>query len=285
MLGMTHGPISVLNDELLFPEGPRWHDGRLWFSDQHLKRVYAIDESGQCEMLFDVPGGPSGLGWDTRGRLLVVSMQDRKLLRLENGKLRELADLASVADFHCNDMVVDAKGRAYVGNFGFDLWGHAPPSSTRLALVDESGSVRVVAEDLMFPNGMVITPDGRTLILSETYAGRLLAFDIAPDGGLSGRRVWAELNEPTDGIALDAEGCVWVAVPLCPGRFLRVAAGGEIRQRIDVEEHGAYACMLGGRDGRTLFLLEAREGQPARMEPGNGRVRSLRVDVPHAGLP
>lgn len=282
---MTDGAISVLKADLLFPEGPRWHDGRLWFSDQHLHRVYAMDERGNCETLFEVPGSPSGLGWDSRGRLLVVSMQDRKLLRLEDGKLRELADLSDVADFHCNDMVVDRKGRAYVGNFGFDLWGHAPPSPTRVVLVEETGSVRVVAENLMFPNGMVITPDDKTLILSETYAGRLLAFDVEPDGSLSGQRVWAELNEPTDGIALDAEGCVWVAVPLCPGRFLRVAAGGEIKQRIDVEDHGAYACMLGGSDGRTLFLLEARDGQPTRMEPGNGRVRSLRVPVPHAGLP
>ncbi|HMJ14028.1 MAG TPA: SMP-30/gluconolactonase/LRE family protein [Polyangiaceae bacterium] len=285
MAHMTDGAITVLKEEFLFPEGPRWHEGRLWFSDQHLKCVFTLDENGTLERVFDVPGAPSGLGWDSRGRLLVVSMEDRKLLRLEAGELRELADLSAHADFHCNDMVVDRQGRAYVGNFGFDLWNGGSVSATRLAMVDEAGAVRVVAEDLLFPNGMVITPDGKTLILSETYAGRLIAFDIEADGSLSGKRVWAELNEPTDGIALDAEGCVWVAVPLCPGRFLRVAQGGEIRQRIDLEEHGAYACTLGGQDGRTLYLLEAREGQPKRMLPGNGRVRSVRVDVPHAGLP
>jgi sugar lactone lactonase YvrE len=274
-----------LTQDLLFPECPRWQGGQLWFSDQYMNCVFRLDQSGLCEPLLDVPGHPSGLGWDSKGRLLVVSMHDRRLLRLEDGQLRELADLTDYADSHCNDMVVDAQGRAYVGNFGFDLWNGAAPAPTRLTLVDEQGAARVVAEDLLFPNGMVLTPDQKTLILSETFGGRLLAFDVAADGNLSGRRVWAELNQPTDGITLDAEGCVWVAVPLCPGAFLRVAEGGAIKERIDVPDFGAYACMLGGPQGKTLYLCEAREGQPRRMASGNGRIRSVEVSVPHAGRP
>lgn len=285
---MTHRPVlspRTLTNDLLFPECPRWHEGRLWFSDQYRNRVFTLSADGALETMLEVPNHPSGLGWDSRGRLLVVSMHDRKLLRFEGGALRELADLSQYAEFHCNDMVVDRKGRAYVGNFGFDLWSGSNPNPTRIALVDEDGNVRVAAQNLMFPNGMVITPDAGTLIVSETFGGRLTAFDIAADGSLSNRREWAQVGKPTDGICLDAEGCIWVAVPELPGAFLRVAEGGEVKQRIDVADYGCYACMLGGPSGRTLFMLEARQLQPALMQAGNGRIRCVEVQVGHAGLP
>jgi sugar lactone lactonase YvrE len=279
-----HEPQLLLGG-LMFPEAPRWHDGRLWFSDQHACRVIAVDAKGRSETIFEVPGHPSGLGWLPDGTLLVVSMNDRKLLRWKGGALAEAADLSAIAGFHCNDMVVDSSGRAYVGNFGFDMFGGAAPAGTSLALVTPDGKARAEGSDLMFPNGLVITPDGKTLIVGESYGGRLTAFDIAADGSLSNRRVWAQIDAPPDGCCLDAENCIWVAIPSIPGAFLRVAEGGEIKQRIDVPDAGAFACMLGGDDGKTLFLIESREMRPDKVAPGDGRIRTLRVDVPHAGRP
>jgi sugar lactone lactonase YvrE len=276
---------ELLLSGLLFPEGPRWKDGRLWFSDQHGCEVVAVDLRGRRETIAKVPGHPSGLGWLPDGTLLIVAMNDRKLFCLNGAELVEFADLSAIATFHCNDMVVDALGRAYVGNFGFDMFGGAAPAPTSLALVTPAGEVRAAASELMFPNGMVLTPDGRTLIVGESYGGRLTAFDVAADGSLSNRRVWAQIDLPPDGCCLDAEGCVWVAIPTNPGSFLRVAEGGAIRERIDVPDAGAYACMLGGDDGRTLFLVESREMNPERVAAGDGRIRTLRVDVPHAGRP
>lgn len=282
---MSERTIEVVVSDLLFPECPRWHEGELWFSDQYLNRVFVLGEDGKTREAAEVPQHPSGLGWDQQGRLLVVSMHDRTVLRKDGAALAPFADLSSIAHFHCNDMTVDRHGRAYVGNFGFDLWGGANPSPTNLALVEPSGAARVVATDLLFPNGMVITPDEQTLILSETFKGRLIAFDIAQNGDLSGQRVWAQVSRPTDGICLDAEGCVWAAVPLQGGAFLRVAEGGEIKEEISADEYCAIACMLGGEDGKTLFLLEALEPRPQHMQPGNARIRAVRVDVPHAGRP
>jgi sugar lactone lactonase YvrE len=252
---------------------------------QRSPRVVVLGEDGKTREVAEVPTHPSGIDWDSDGRLLVVSMHERKVLRKEGAALETLADLSSIAHFHCNDMTADRLGRAYVGNFGFDLWGGGSPSPTNLALVEPSGAARIVATDLMFPNGIVITPDERTLILSETFTARLLAFDIESDGSLSGRRVWAEVGRPTDGICLDAEGCVWAAVPLASGAFLRVAEGGEIKEEISADEYCAIACMLGGKDGKTLFLLEALDPRPERMKPGNGRIRAVEVAVPHAGRP
>jgi sugar lactone lactonase YvrE len=282
---MTERHFELVLDGLLFPECPRWHDGRLWFADQHLKRVFVVDERGTAELVVEVPNHPSGLGWDAEGRLLIVSMNDRRLLRLDGRELTQVADLSPYTHFHCNDMVVDGKGRAYIGNFGFDLWSGVAPSPTNLVLVEPGKSIRVVASGLLFPNGMVITPDERTLILSETFGERLLAFDIEADGSLSNRRVWAHIGRPTDGICLDAEGLVWAAVPARPGAFLHVAEGGAIKERISGGEYGGFACMLGGPDGRTLFLLEARDMRPGRMLENNGRIRSVRVEAPHAGRP
>jgi sugar lactone lactonase YvrE len=276
---------TVLLDSLVFPEGPRWHDGRLWFSDMHAGRVMTVTLDGKAETIVDVPGLPSGIGWLPDGRVLVVSMTDRRVLRLDPEGLRPHADLAAHAAFHCNDMVVDGVGRAYVGNFGFDLLGGATPCAACLVLVTPDGGTAVAAEDLLFPNGTVITPDGRTLVVAETFAERLTAFDIALDGSLHNRRVWAHIpGIAPDGICLDAEGAIWVASP--PTReVVRVRAGGAVTTRLAVER-GAFACMLGGPDRRTLFILTAatHEPEPARAER-TGRIETVRVEVPGAGWP
>lgn len=275
---------ETLLDGLRFPEGPRWHEGRLWFSDMHAQQVIAVGLDGKAETIVETPQQCSGLGWLPDGRLLVVSMQDRRLLRLDAGGLEEVADLSGVATFHCNDMVVDAAGRAYVGNFGFDLHGQAEPRPADLALVHPDGRVEVAAEGLRFPNGTVITPDGRTLVIGESFGACLTAFDVADDGGLSNRREWARLEKAVpDGICLDAEGGIWVASPLSHG-VLRVREGGEVTDRIGVADQ-AFACMLGGPERRHLFLCTAADSDPERTHARNGRIEVVEVEVPGAGLP
>lgn len=276
---------KVLLDGLTFPEGPRWHDGRLWFSDFYAHQVIAVDLQGRAETIVEVPRQPSGLGWLPDGQLLVVSMTDRKLMRLERGRLVEHADLSSVATYHCNDMVVDGNGRAYVGNFGSDYRTGAPLQPARLARVDPDGTVSVAADGLMFPNGAVITPDGRTLIIGETFARHLTAFDIGPDGSLSNRRVWADIAPHLpDGICLDAEGAVWSADPR-NNVVIRVAEGGRILDQVSTGDLGAFACMLGGEDGRTLFVCTCAGSGEAVAEERAGRIEFARVAVPHAGRP
>lgn len=276
---------SVLLDGLCFGEGPRWHEGKLWFSDMHAYRVMTVGLDGKSETLFEVPGQPSGLGWLPDGRLLVVSMTDRKLLRLDPAGLVEMADLGEIATHHCNDMVVDGLGRAYVGNFGWDIFAPGDPVPAKLALVLPDGTVRVVAEDLIFPNGSVITPDGRTLIVGESFAGQLTAFDVGPDGSLSNRREWAKLEGVVpDGICLDAEGAIWVASPVS-GAVLRVVQGGKVTHKIPVATE-AYACMLGGPGRRTLFVCTASETIPEKCrEKQDGRIETIEVEVPGAGWP
>jgi sugar lactone lactonase YvrE len=276
---------DVVLADLAFAEGPRWHEGRLWFSDMHDHRVAAVDLAGTAETIVEVPGQPSGLGWLHDGTLLVVSMVDRRLLRLDGGVLSEVADLSAQATFHCNDMVVDAQGRAYVGNFGWDLHGGGTPVDAVLVLVTPDGETRVVATDLSFPNGSVITPDGATLIIGESFAARLTAFDVAPDGALSNRREWARLNRAVpDGICLDAEGAVWVASPVS-AEVLRVREGGAVTHRVPVETQ-AFACMLGGPERRHLFVCTALDSDPARCrETRSGRIEVVEVEVPGAGLP
>ena len=276
---------QVLADDFAFLEGPRWRDGLLWVSDMHSQQVLTVDSEGRREVRFDVPNDPSGLGWLPDGRLLVVSMRDRKLLRQEGDTLVEHADLSALAPFHCNDMVVDAGGNAYVGNFGFDFASDASPTSTVLVLVTPDGRARVVADELRFPNGAVITPDGRTLVVGETYGGCMTAFDIDTDGSLSSRRTWAAFEGVTpDGCCLDADGAIWVASPFHKV-FLRVREGGEITDRIESDQM-AIACMLGGPDGRTLHLLTSPAVVPEECEKLRGaRVETVRVDAPRAGLP
>ena len=278
--------MKTLVDDLTFPEGPRWHDGKLWFSDMNAQSVMNVDLAGNRETIARVPQDPSGLGWLPDGRLLVVSMRDRRLLRLDPAGLVEVADLSALTPHPCNDMVVDGEGRAYVGNFGFDLRGGAKPETTSLALVTPDGEVRVVADELAFPNGTVITPDGGTLIVGESFGGRLTAFDVASDGSLSNRRVWAKLAEGVvpDGICLDAEGAIWVASPTT-SEVVRVREGGEVCGRVPVATD-AYACMLGGPDRRTLFVCTAASSEPeVCVEQRSGRIEMIEVEIPGAGLP
>lgn len=282
-------PLVPVLDGLCFAEGPRWHEGRLWFSDMHAHRVLALDPtSGAVETIVEVPGQPSGLGWRPDGTLLVVSMTDRMLLALVDGELEVVADLSGLAPSHCNDMVVDAAGNAYVGNFGFDL--HDPEAdhrTTNLILVTPTGEARVVADDLFFPNGTVITPDGATLVVGESFGGCLTAFDIDADGGLSNRREWARvMGSVPDGICLDADGAIWMTSPVS-NRILRVAEGGEVLDEIRTsDERQPFACMLGGPERTTLFVCTAIDSEPETCRRvQSGRIESAEVDVPGAGLP
>jgi sugar lactone lactonase YvrE len=286
----------ILADGISFGEGPRWREGRLWFSDFFDHAVKSVSPEGEVRIEFEIDDQPSGLGWTPNDDLLVVSMTRRRVLRRSpDGRLHTHADLSGLATWHCNDMVVDARGRAYVGNFGFDLDAAAAEhgfegvmaehATAKLALVEPDGRVRVVADDMHFPNGAMITPDGGTLIIGETFAARLTAFDIAADGGLSNRRVWADLAPRLpDGACLDAEGCVWVANPAAP-ECVRIAEGGAVREVVQTSLP-CYACMLGGADGRTLFMCTSRPARPDEADGRpRGRIEVATVEVAHAGRP
>jgi sugar lactone lactonase YvrE len=277
---------TVLLDGLGFAEGPRWHEGRLWFSDMGTGQVRTVDLEGHAEVVLEVPGRPSGLGWLPDGRLLVVSMAGRRVLRREHdGTVVEHADLAGLASFDCNDMVVDGQGRAWVGNAGFDL--SVRPLRVRpaqIVLVTPDGQARVVDDEVVFPNGCVVTPDGTTLVVAETFGQRLTAFTIAADGGLADRRVFADLSgSAPDGICLDAEGAVWVA-DATGSACLRVREGGEVVTRVDTGR-GCFACALGGPDRRLLFLLTADGFQGAAIRRRTAAIEAVGVDVPGAGWP
>ena len=272
-------------DGLVFGEGPRWRNGKLYVSDMHAGRVVTVDLDGRIEEVARVPERPSGLGWLPDGRLLIVSRDESQLVTLEGGGLKSYCDLAPYCSSTPNDMVVDERGRAYVGNFGFDLNSGEDPKPAELVLV-EDGRARVVARDLSFPNGTVITPDGRSLIVAETFGAVLTAFDIETDGSLSGRRTYAEVPEKTpDGICLDAEGGVWISSFLT-GEYLRVREGGEVTHRIFTGGDPAVACMLGGPDRKTLFMLTS-DTDIERLAKSDSRCRIevAEVDVPGAGLP
>lgn len=277
---------NTLVDGIVFGEGPRWHDERLWFSDMHANTVKTVELDGTCKKIVEVPGRPSGLGWLSDGRLLVVSMVDRRLLRLEGDQLVEHADLSNIATWHCNDMVVDCKGNAYVGNAGFDIEVEQPVIvEANMAIVTTDGRVEVAADGLLFPNGTVITPDSKTLVVAETFGYRLTAFDIQPDGSLSNRRIFANLspNMP-DGICLDSEGAIWVADPV-GGECFRVQEGGNVTDRIPTGR-GCYACMLGGPDRKTLFLMTAEDFRREKLiKARSGKIETVEVEVPGAGLP
>lgn len=269
-----------------FVEGPRWHEGRLFVSDMGAKQVLTVGLDGHVEEVCAVDGRPSGIGWLPDGRMLVVSMNDRRIVRLEpDGTLVEHADVSGLVSAPCNDMVVDGRGNAYVGNPGFDM--RNPPSplpAAELVLVRPDGSARVVDRSVVFPNGPAVTPDGRTLIVAETMGRRLSAFDIAEDGTLSNRRVYAELpGRAPDGIALDAEGAVWVA-DAEGGACVRVREGGEITDVVDTGR-GCFACALGGPDRRTLFLLTGDGFTGEAIRRRGGAIETVEVDVPGAGLP
>ncbi|MGY1831252.1 SMP-30/gluconolactonase/LRE family protein [Geodermatophilus sp. SYSU D01180] len=275
---------TTLARDLGFPEGPRWHDDRLWFSDFHDRRVRTLTPDGVLTTVLDLDDAPSGLGWTPEGTLLVVAMTRRALLEVAGGRPVVRADLTGLTRSRANDLVVDAAGRAYVSSFGFDLVGGAPVEPTGLVRVDPDGTASVVADDLRFPNGMALTGDGRTLVVAETYGARLTAFDVAEDGSLSGRRVFAETpGLAPDGICLDVEGHVWFATART-AEVLRVREGGEVTGRVPVGSGSlSYACTLGGDDGRTLFVCTAPTW--AEGGPRAGRVEVARVDVPRAGRP
>ena len=282
---------EVLIEGLTFTEGPRWHDGRLYFSDFFTHRVLAVDTKGNMETIVETPQQPSGLGWSPDGSMLIVSMNDQKLLSFNKGELSEVADLSQLATHFCNDMVVDKKGNAYVGNFGFDLHAGEPIKPTNLILVRPGEEPCVVAENVFFPNGTVITPDDKTLIVGETFASCLTAFDINEDRTLANRRVWADLRSiedgytpVPDGICLDAEGAIWVASP-STNDVIRVQEGGDLLDKVEVDR-GAFACMLGGENGNTLFISTANDStEETCLKEKSARIEVIDVDVPRAGLP
>ncbi len=273
--------MDVVVDGLAFAEAPRWRDGRLWLSDFFTESVLTVGLDGSVATVARVPGGPSGLGWLPDGRLVVVSIAQRRLLRLERGALVEHADLSRHASFPCNDMVVDAAGRAYVGACDFDGLPHPAPSE--LLLVAPDGAVTVADPSLRFPNGAVVTDGGATLVVAESTGSCLTAFTVGDGGALSEKRTWAPLDGGVpDGICVDAEGAIWYADPV-HRRCVRVREGGAVVGRVDTAR-GCYACALGGPDGSLLFLvtgklLPAADALARRL----GRVEAVAVDVPAAG--
>jgi sugar lactone lactonase YvrE len=286
---------SILTRGLYFGEAPRWHDGRLWFSDFYDHAVKSVDAGGHVTIEHQLADQPSGLGWLPDGRLLVVSMQKLQVLRQEEDGFAVHADLSGLARHLCNDMVVDGQGRAWVGNFGFDLDRElrargaesvvADHPRANLVRVDPDGGVHLAAPGMRFPNGSVVTADGKILIVAETLGLCLTAFDIGANGKLENRRLWAGVGERApDGICLDEQGNVWVANALAPECVL-VAPGGEILNTVETTRN-CYACMLGGEDGRDLFLVTAADsGKAVACAGRNGRIEMARAEVAGAGWP
>ena len=278
---------QMLITGIAFGESPRWHDGRLWFADWGAQELIAVDLEGRSEVVVRVPSFPFCVDWLPDGRLLIVSARDRLLLRREpDGSLATHADLSGLSYYPWNEIVVDGRGTAYVNNIGFDFpCGEFAPGT--VALLAPDGSVRRVADGVAFPNGMAVTPDNSTLIVAESYANKLTAFDIVEDGGLSNRRVWADLGDGVpDGLCLDAEGAVWYAdVP--NKRCVRVREGGEVLQTIDLDR-GCFACMLGGPDGKTLFLVAQEwrgKESAADEEERTGQILTAPAPAASAGWP
>ena len=270
---------------LAFPECPRWHGGWLWFSDRYAKKVLRMADNGHVEPVLNVPGRPGGLGWLPDGRMLVVSMTDRKLMRLDDGRQVQVCDLTPFTGFDCNDMVVDpSSGRAYIGNYGFDIRDAEESMTANLVCVEPDGDAWVVVEGLHVPNGSVITRNGKTIIVAESIGQRLSAYDIEDDGSLGHPRVWADLrpNVP-DGVCLDAEGAVWVADPVNEG-VMRVREGIGSVEWIPTGR-GAYGCELGGSDGRTLYICTAETSDPDEaVAARTGQIEAVAVDVPGAAF-
>jgi sugar lactone lactonase YvrE len=274
---------GVLLRDIVFGESVRWHDDRVWFSDWGAGEVIAVDLAGNREVVVRMPTFPFSLDWLPDGRLLIVSSE---LQRMEpDGSAVTHGDLAHLAAAW-NELVVDGRGNAYVNQAGFDLMGGAEPTTGTIALVTPDGSARQVADGVWFPNGMAVTPDDSTLIVAESYRNRLTAFDIDRDGGLSNRRLWADLGtDVPDGICLDAEGAVWYAD--VPNRHcVRVREGGEVLQSVALDQ-GCFSCTLGGADGGTLFIAATLWRGPEHMFQGErtGQIVTVDVTVPHAGHP
>jgi sugar lactone lactonase YvrE len=301
---------EILVEGLVFPECPRWRPDGLWFSDQHAGHVQRVKPGGGAEVMVEILGRPSGLGWLSDGTLMAVSMHEKKLLRIrfsesEAGSAGEAPDVAVAADLaplhagYSNDMVVDAQGRCYIGDIGYDIYGGEAPRATVLVLVESFastgadgavvqsfGAPEAVADDLLTPNGTVITAEGDRLIIAESMAHRLTSFRITDNGRLTDRQLFADLDDETpDGICLDAEGAIWFA-SVSRREVVRVQEGGKITNRIPTSGGRAIACMLGGDDGRDLFVCVAGSINPEKtVVLRNSTIETSRVDVPHAGLP
>ncbi len=279
---------QILMSGLVFGEQPRWHEDRLWFSDWGPPEVIPVDLDGNSEVILRAPSFPCCVDWLPDGRLLVVSARDGLLLRRESdGSLVTYADLSRLSDPPAgNELVVDGRGNTYINGGGFDLMAGAEFAPGIVALITPDGSARQAADGLAFPNGMLVTPDNSTLIVSESYAKRLTAFDIAADGGLSNRRVWADLQGGVpDGICYDAENAVWYGdVP--NKRCVRVREGGEVLQMVNLDR-GCFACALGGADRTTLFMMATEWSGPANMfkGPRTGEVLTVQAPAPGVGWP
>ena len=277
--------LQILMTGLAFGESPRWHEGRLWFSHWTAQEILAVDQEGKSEVNVRLPFSsfPFSLDWLPDGRLLIVSSSDRPLLRQEpDGTLVDHADLKR----GFNEIVVDSRGNAYINGAGFNPLAGEKFAPGIVTLVTPDGTSRQVAEGIAFPNGMAITPDNSTLIVADSYSKKLIAFDIEDSGGLSKQRVWAELGEGApDGICMDAQGAVWYAdVP--NQRCVRVREGGEVLQTVELDR-GCFACMLGGEDGKTLFMMAAEWHGMENMVGAkrSGQVVTSRAPAPHAGRP
>jgi sugar lactone lactonase YvrE len=275
--------MTVLMEGISFGESPRWHDGRLWFSDWGAHQVIALDPEGGHEVVVSVPSFPMCIDFLPDGRLLVVDSAQRRLLRREpDGSMVTHADLAPISQKPWNDMVVDARGNAYVNNIGFDFPGGEPAPGS-VALVAPAGAVRLVADDLAFPNGMAITADGSTLIVAESHGNRLTAYDIGPDGDLANRRTWAGTGDDhPDGICVDAEGAVWYA-DVGNRHCVRVREGGEVLATVELDR-GAFACTLSRGDRPQLYVVGQEWGGPQPTEP-TGQIVVFPAPAPGAGNP
>jgi sugar lactone lactonase YvrE len=285
---------TLVIDGIDFGEGPRWRDGRLWFSDFYQQTISSVeihpDGSGTRHVELEYDGRPSGLGWLPDGRLLFVSMLDRKVMRRENdGSIVEHADLSDVAGGHTNDMVVADDGTAYVGNFGFDFEGGASVKTTTLAIVRPDGSVTADDHELLFPNGSVISDSGNTLIVGETFGAQYTAFTIDDDGSLTEPRVWASVEGTApDGCTLDADHRIWFS-DAAGRQVVRIGGSSTMDDPATARlgtPNNTYACMLGGDDGLTLFVLTCDDANPSvAAGSATGAIYSTRVDSPHAGRP
>jgi sugar lactone lactonase YvrE len=288
---MTPGTRTLVDctKGLKFTESPRWHDGKLWFIDIHDKRVKTVDLSGSVATVLELPFIPNAFGLTPEGAIVVGDAFQRRIHRAAGTALQPLADISTLTTFCLSDGIVDARGRLYVGDIGYNFNDPAakPVDTCVIVLVGPDGRASVVADNLSFPNGMVITPDGRTLIVGETLGHRLTAFDVREDGSLANRRVWAQLPESVgpDGICLDAEGAVWCANPEGKDSVVRVREGGEITHRVRVDAH-AYAVMLGGPERRRLFISTSASHDPAEIKRRpTACLQVVEVKVPGAGVP
>ena len=305
--------LKKLTGGLYFGEGPRWHENKLWFSDFYSHKVMTLDENNSLETVCDVPSQPSGLGWLPNGDLLIVSMLDRKILKFSEGSISVHADLSEYVAHKCNDMVVSRDGTAYVGNFGMGDAGESL-NSTHLMIVKSDGTVLKGPDNLLFPNGTVITEDGKNLIIAETLGAKLTSFDIEDNGELTNRKLWARtsplfslliikslsslgfdlskidfskysknLHVP-DGICLDEKNGIWIASPTTKA-VVRIEKGGNITDKINTPK-GAFACMLGGKERKTLYVIISNSSDPEEAQASpEGEIHSIEVEIPGVGKP